>query len=231
MRVRFLGHSCLQVEIDGVTLLFDPFIRPNPLAAGVDFAALKPDIILLTHGHGDHCADALDLQRQSDAHLVANFEIGNWHAARGVAEDRLLRLNLGGGLALPGHPGLRVDLVAAVHSSSMPDGSYGGQAGGFVVTGAEGCFYHSGDTALTLDMQLLGERHDLDWAALCLGDVLTMGIDDAIECAHMIGVERIVGLHYDTFPPIRIDHDDARRRFGAAGLTLHLPSPGADLEL
>jgi L-ascorbate metabolism protein UlaG (beta-lactamase superfamily) len=116
--------------------------------------------------------------------------------------------------------------VTAVHSSTLPDGSSGGNPGGFVVETGEGTFYYSGDTALTLDMRLVGEGFRLSFAVLPIGDVFTMGVEDAIKAAGFIGCTQVLGVHYDTFPPIQVDHAEACARFRAAGLELYLLAPG-----
>jgi L-ascorbate metabolism protein UlaG (beta-lactamase superfamily) len=108
----------------------------------------------------------------------------------------------------------------------LPDGTFGGNPGGFVIESAEGNFYYSGDTALTMDMKLIGESTNLKFAALCLGDNFTMGLDDAVKAADFIRCNEILGVHFDTFPPIKIDHAAAKEKFRAAGKTLHLLCPG-----
>jgi L-ascorbate metabolism protein UlaG (beta-lactamase superfamily) len=120
----------------------------------------------------------------------------------------------------------RVKFVNAIHSSTSPDGSNGGNPGGFVVESQGGNFYFSGDTALTMDMKLIGESTKLKFAALCIGDNFTMGPDDAVKAADFIRCNEILGVHFDTFPPIKIDHAAAKEKFKAAGKTLHLLQPG-----
>jgi L-ascorbate metabolism protein UlaG (beta-lactamase superfamily) len=124
----------------------------------------------------------------------------------------------------------RAKFVNAIHSSTLPDGTYGGNPGGFVVESREGNFYYCGDTALTMDMKLIGEGPRLKFAALCIGDNYTMGAGDAVKCADFVRCSEILGLHYDTFPPIKIDHAAAISKFKDAGKALHLLKPGESRE-
>jgi len=217
MKLTYYGHSCFAVEVGGRALLFDPFITPNPQAAGIDIHSLRADYILVSHGHQDHLADAVDLARLTGATVVANYEVANWLGKKGAA--KIHPLNHGGACDFEAG---RVKLVNAIHSSSLPDGAYGGNPGGFVVESAQGNFYYSGDTALTMDMKLIGESTRLTFAALCLGGTFTMDAGDAVRAAGLVDCDEIVGVHYDTFPPIKIDHEAARKKFQAAGKKLHL---------
>jgi L-ascorbate metabolism protein UlaG (beta-lactamase superfamily) len=226
MNVTYYGHSCFGVEVGGAHLLFDPFITPNPLAREVDASRVPANYILLSHGHEDHVADAVAIARRTGARVLANYEICLWLSRQGLTN--VVPMNLGGLTALEG---LRVKLVVAHHSSMLPDGTNGGSAGGWVVETPAGNFYYSGDTALTLEMKLVAESTPLRWAALCLGDTFTMGVSDAIRAAGFLGCREILGVHYDTFPPILIDRAAAVARFKAAGLTLHLPGIGQTITL
>lgn len=221
MQVTYYGHSCFSVVVGGKVLLFDPFITPNPLAASIDVKGVPADFILVSHGHDDHLMDAVDIARRTNALIIAGFEVGEWFLKQGA--PRVHHLNHGGGHAFDFG---RAKFVNAVHSSTMPDGSPGGNPGGFVVETAEGSFYYSGDTALTLDMKLIGETTPLKFAALCIGDNFTMGPDDAVKAAEFIRCNQILGVHFDTFPPIRIDRAAAQAKFQAAGKTLHLLKTG-----
>ena len=222
----FYGHSCFSVEIAGKTILFDPFISPNPLAKDIDIETLQADYILISHGHEDHVADALAILQRTGAMLISNFEIVTWFGQQGI--ENAHPLNHGGAVTLPFG---KVKYVNAVHSSVLPDGTYGGNPGGFVIESDDDNFYFSGDTALTSDMKLLGEFHQLDWAVLCVGDNFTMGHEDAAICAEWIGVKEVVGTHFDSFPYIEIDHAAAKASFSNKGITLHLPEVGDSLTL
>lgn len=225
MKLTFYGHSCFSVKIGDVTVLFDPFISPNPRANKICIDSIEADYVLISHGHEDHVADAQAILERTGAQLISNFEIVNWFGAKGI--ENAHPLNHGGSVTLPFG---KVKFVNAVHSSVLPDGSYGGNPGGFVVESDEGSFYFSGDTALTYDMKLLGEFHHLDWAVLCVGDNFTMGYEDAAICAEWIGVKNVLGTHFDTFPYVEIDHKKAEQAFKARGCKLTLPEIGQTLD-
>ena len=217
MKVTYYGHSCFAVLVGGKSLLFDPFITPNPLAKAVDVMNIRPDYILVSHGHEDHLADAVELARYTNAIIIANYEVALWLNKKGA--PKIHPMNHGGWAMFEFGP---VKFVNAIHSSTMPDGSPGGNPGGFVIESTEGNFYYSGDTALTMDMKLIGETTKLKFAALCVGDNFTMGPDDAVRASEFVRCKQILGVHYDTFPPIQIDHQMAVEKFKAVGKTLHL---------
>ncbi len=222
----YYGHACFGVELAGKKLLFDPFISPNPMARGIDLECIEADYVLISHGHEDHVADAVEILKNTGAMLISNFEVVSWFAERGCSNSH--PLNHGGAVDLPFG---RVKYVNAVHSSVLPDGTYGGNPGGFVVESTQSNFYYSGDTALTYDMKIIGELHQLDWAALCIGDNFTMGPADAAICAGWVGVKQVVGVHFDTFPYIEINHQAAVESFAAKGVTLHLPDIGKSFSI
>jgi len=221
MKVTYYGHSCFAVQVANKILLFDPFITGNELAKAIDVSKVPADYILISHGHADHMADAAVIARRTGATIVSNYEVTVWFGKQGFQKTH--PLNHGGAWNFDFG---RVKLVNAIHSSSLPDGTYGGNPGGFVVESAEGNFYYSGDTALTMDMKLIGESTRLTFAALCIGDNFTMGVDDAIKAAQFVQCNEILGLHYNTFPPIKIDPQVAVERFEAAHQHLHLLQPG-----
>lgn len=226
MKVTGYGHACFAVEVGDRTLLFDPFITGNELAKSIDVKKIPADYVLISHGHEDHMADAADIARRTGATLVSNYEIITWFGKQGLQKAH--PLNHGGGHQFDFG---RVKFVNAIHSSGLPDGTYGGNPGGFVVETPQGAFYYSGDTALTMDMKLIGEAYQLKFAALCLGDNFTMDVDDAIKAADFVRCDQVLGLHYNTFPPIKIDTEAALAKFKKVNKRLHLLSPGQSVEL
>lgn len=214
------------VEIDGVSFLFDPFITGNEAAMSIDVSSLNPDYILLSHGHQDHILDAEMMAKQSGAPIISNFEIVNWYGDKGIGNG--IPMNHGGTVDCNG---VHVKMTNAVHTSSFPDGAYAGQPAGFVIKGKTQSFYYSGDTALHYDMKLIGDAGGVDFAILCLGDHFTMGIDDACLAADFVGTNNVIGMHFDTFPPITIDHDKAVHIFRDAGLSLKLPEIGEEFSI
>ena len=226
MQLTCYGHSCFAVETGGKRILFDPFITPNSLASHVKLKEIRADYILISHGHFDHIADAVELSKSTGALVVSNFEIVSWLEKQGVRN--LHPMNHGGARAFDFG---RAKYVSAIHSSVLPDGTYGGNPGGFVIQNAEGSFYFAGDTALTLDMKLTGEEFTLRFAVLPIGDNFTMGAKDAAKACGLLNCRVAVGVHYDTFPPIKIDRAEALAAFDEAGVTLHLPEIGGTLEL
>ena len=226
MKFTYYGHACFAVQANGKTLLFDPFISPNPLAKKIDVSKVAADFILVSHGHGDHVADVVEIANRTSAKVIAPFEVGSWFEKKGV--KNVQSMNHGGAAKMDFG---RVKLTSAIHSSSMPDGSYGGNPAGFVIESNDGNFYYSGDSALTLDMKLVGESTKLSFAIFPIGDFFTMGIDDAVRAAEFVGVKKFVGVHYDTFPPIKLDHDGAKRVAQAAGMKLLLPAIGETVDI
>jgi L-ascorbate metabolism protein UlaG (beta-lactamase superfamily) len=226
MKFTYYGHACFSVEAGGQALLFDPFITPNPLAAEIDINTLAADFILVSHGHGDHVADVVAIARRTGATVIAPYEVGSWFEKQGLTNVQAM--NHGGAAATAFG---RVKLTSAIHSSSLPDGTYGGNPCGFVVETSAGNFYYSGDTALTMDMKLIADETKLAFAVLPIGDFFTMGVADALRAADFVGTNRIVGVHYDTFPPIKLDHAAAVKAAGKAGRELLLPKIGETISL
>lgn len=227
MKITYYGHSCFGVELNGKHLLFDPYITPNELAKHIDINKIPADYILISHGHGDHVADVVSIAKRTGAKVVAAYEITEWAGRQGITNVH--PMNTGGKREFDfGY----VKCVVAVHSSSFPDGSYAGNPMGFIIESNAGNFYFAGDTALTYDMKLIGEyRSGLDFAMLPIGGNFTMGIDNAIIASEFIKCNRIIGMHYDTFGYIVIDHEEAKNKFSRAGLDLILMEIGQTMDL
>jgi len=195
--ITWFGHNCWSIETGGKTILLDPFLDNSP-AAPVKAADVKADFMLVSHGHGDHNEDAVKIAKRTGATVLANFEVGNWLAKQGVASEKIVGMNPGGGVKQPfGH----VKFTIAHHSSSMPDGSYGGVPGGFLLTLDGAKVYFACDTALFLDMKLIGAG-GLDLAVLPIGDLYTMGPEDSIDAIKLLNPKRVAPCHYNTWPPI-----------------------------
>jgi L-ascorbate metabolism protein UlaG (beta-lactamase superfamily) len=224
MEITYYGHACFGVNLGGTRLLFDPFITPNPLASSIDVNAIQADYILISHGHMDHVADAEVIAQRTEATIISNFEIVSWFEGKGL--KKVHPMNHGGKYSFDFGV---VKYVNAIHSSVLPDGTYGGNPGGFVVSTESGCFYYAGDTALTMDMKLIGEFSDVDFAFLPIGDNFTMGIDDALICSDFIQCDNIIGMHYNTFPPVVIDEAACVALFRNAGKQLSLLTIGESI--
>jgi L-ascorbate metabolism protein UlaG (beta-lactamase superfamily) len=226
MKFTFYGHASFAVQVENKTILFDPFISVNQQAKHIDINKLKADYIFLSHGHADHVADVVAIAKNTNATCVAAAEVAYWLQKQGV--EKVHAMNHGGPIAFDFGAARGVN---AIHSSSLPDGSYGGNPLGFVFTTAQGNFYYSGDTALTLDMQLIPVWAKLDFAVLPIGGNFTMDVNDAIKASDFIRCNTIVGVHYNTFPPIVIDTEKAKAGFAATGKKLLLPGIGETIEV
>ncbi len=201
-RIRWLGHSCLLLETGEQNVLIDPFLTDNPKAA--DTADQVPaDIILISHGHGDHVGDAVAIAHRTGATVLSNYEISVWLQKSPRSLTKVHGLQHGGGYTF--ESGLRVKLTLAFHGSALPDGSNGGNPCGFLITCPDGTkIYDAADTGLFGDMALIGEE-GLDLAILPIGDYFTMGPDDAIRAVKMLRPRFVLPIHYNTFPPITQD--------------------------
>lgn len=224
MKLTYFGHSCFLVETSSARLLIDPFLTDNPVAS-VKAADVRCDYILLSHGHEDHTGDALAIARANDATIIANYEIAEYFGAKGAKNHGM---NPGGAFKFPFG---RVKLTLAHHTSSLNAGLnpiYMGVPCGLLVEADGKRLYHAGDTALFLDMQLIG-RGGLDAALLPIGDNFTMGPEDALEALEFLKPKLAVPMHYNTWPPIAQDPDAFAEAAGKRGHRVQALRPGDSL--
>lgn len=225
MKITFYGHASLGIEVGGKHLLIDPYISANPNASNIDISTLKADYILLTHAHGDHILDVEAIAKRTDATIISNAEIAGYYSNK---DFKTHPMNHGGSWQFDFG---KVKFVNAIHSSSFPDGSYGGNPGGFVIEGEHKNVYIAGDTALTMDMKLIPLRTKLDLAILPIGNNFTMDVEDAIIASDFIECDKILGYHFDTFGYIEIDHEAAIKKFFDSQKDLMLLEIGESIEL
>lgn len=225
MKITFYGHASLGIEVGGKHILVDPYISANPNASHININEIKADYILLTHAHSDHILDVEYIASRTNAVIVSNYEVASHFGAKGLQYHPM---NHGGSWNFDFG---KVKYVNAVHSSSFPDGSNGGNPGGFVIEGEHKNIYISGDTALTMDMKLIPMRTKLDLAIFPIGDNFTMDVEDAILASDFVDCDKILGVHYDTFGYIVINHEEAIRKFFDKGKDLMLLKIGESIEL
>jgi L-ascorbate metabolism protein UlaG (beta-lactamase superfamily) len=223
MKLKYLGHSCFQLEVAGRYVVIDPFIRGNALAAeaGVDIDEVKADFILVSHGHDDHTGDLVYLAERTGATVVSAWEVFTWLSRQGYTKAH--PMNVGGKWDLEFGT---VKMTFAAHSSSMGDGTYAGVAAGFLITAEGKTIYYAGDTALSQEMRLIGELNKIDLALLPIGDNFTMDYRDAAMAADFIGCSNIIAMHYDTFGFIKVDHEAAKKHFREQGKELRIMKIG-----
>ena len=225
MKITFYGHACIGIEINECFLLIDPFISANSKASHVNIESIKADYILLTHAHQDHILDAEHIAKRNGSKIISNYEIVTHFSTLGIEGHPM---NHGGSWLFDF--GL-VKYVNAIHTSSFPDGSYGGQPGGFIIKANNKTIYIAGDTALTYDMKQIPMFFDLDLAVLPIGDNFTMGIEEAVQASNFIDCNRVMGYHFDTFGYIEINHEEAVKAFSKKNKELILLDIGKSIEI
>ncbi|MCI2227733.1 metal-dependent hydrolase [Polaribacter sp. MSW13] len=225
MKIKFLGHSCFSLEIKGVNILIDPFITGNSLASHIDISNLKVDFILLTHAHQDHVLDVEVIAERTKAVIVSNYEIAMYYGAKDL---KVHPLNHGGTFKTE-H--FSAKYVNAIHTSSFADGTYGGEPGGFVITSKDKNLYVAGDTAVSMDMKLIPLSTKLDVVIFPIGDTFTMGVEDAIIASDLVKCNKIIACHFNTFPPIEIDVNEAKSKFASKNKELFVLEIGQNIKI
>ncbi len=224
--ITWFGHATLGIQTNGKKLIIDPFFTGNP-AASTSADQVEADYLLITHGHGDHVGDAITIAKRTGATTISNAEIANWLGKQGVKLAH--GQHLGGGF---NHPFGYLKLTFAIHGSALPDGSYGGNPAGFILTTVDGKkIYIAGDTGLFGDMALIGEE-GIDLAILPIGDNYTMGPDDALRAIKMLHPKHVIPIHFSTWDLIRQDAQAwADRVQTETDTEVHILQPGESLSL
>ena len=215
MKLKFYGHVCFLIETKGKRIIIDPFLTENPLDSTPLDKIGKLELILLTHAHGDHVGNAVELALRDDAVIVAGSELAGYLQTKGA---KTVGMGVGGSKDF-GY--VKVKFTQAIHSSSIRENGnivYGGLASGILVTAEDKTIFHAGDTALFSDMKIIGEFNKIDLAMLPIGDNFTMGVDDSIIAANWLGAERNIPIHYNTFPAIKQNPDEWLKKLETAGM-------------
>lgn len=215
--IQYIGHSAFKINCNGYSVLVDPFITGNPLAANID---LNVNNILITHAHGDHLGDSIEISKKINAPITAIFELANYCTKKGVAAQGI---NMGGKIQFEW--GTAVWLPAA-HSSSTPDGQYAGEPASIIMNFGDLSVYHAGDTSLHYDLKMVGEFYKPDIALLPIGGYYTMGIDEAVKAAEWLESKNIIPMHYNTFPLIKTNLNEFKEKIEALGKECIILKPG-----
>ena len=228
MKLKFLGQSCFLIEINGKNIIIDPYLTENPKNPTPLKDIPKLDLILITHAHQDHVGDAAELALRDDAVIVTGSELAKWLGGKGL---KVIPAGIGG---KKDFDFMSVKFTQAIHSSGINDNGeilYGGLAAGILIYAEGKTIYHAGDTALFLDMKLIGEMNNIDCAILPIGDNFTMGIDDSITAAAWLGAEQYIPMHYNTFPLIEQDPEEWLKKIEAEGLSGKIMNYGDVIEI
>ncbi|RPD98655.1 metal-dependent hydrolase [Aureibaculum marinum] len=226
MKITYLGHASFSIEVHGKVIIVDPFISGNELAKDININTLEADYILITHAHSDHILDVETIAKNTGAAIISNFEIVTYFEPKGIKGHPM---NHGGSWEFDFG---KLHMVNAIHSSSFPDGSYGGNPAGFILETSHHKVYIAGDTALTYDMKLIPMLYgQLDLAILPVGDNFTMNIESAIIASDFVECNKVLGCHFDTFGYIKIDHTEAIKKFADKGKELNLLAIGGNIKL
>jgi L-ascorbate metabolism protein UlaG (beta-lactamase superfamily) len=219
----WLGHATFRIDTAGGKRIYvDPFLNGNPKCPAGELEPERADVVAVTHGHGDHIGDTVAIAQKHGSTVVAMVELAGWLGKQGVADDKLIGFNKGGTIDVDG---VKFTMTNAFHSSSTPDGSYGGEAAGYVIEVENGTkLYFAGDTCVFTDMQLIGRIYQPDVAIIPIGDHYTMGPREAAVALELLGVKRCVPCHWGTFPLLTGTPQELAKL--ASGVTVEQIEPG-----
>lgn len=225
MKLRYFSHSAFQITTDdGQTILIDPFLDGNPTSP-VKAADVTADFILLTHGHGDHLGDAVEIAQRCNSLCICENELASYLGGLGLNAHTM---HIGGGYDFPFG---RVKLTQALHSSVTPDKACHGSATGLLIRIGDTLIYHMGDTGLFSDLRLIGERNDVDYLLVPIGDNFTMGIEDAVTACEFVQPKMAVPIHYNTFPVIEADPRPFKKQLAEKGIACTVMDFGQEITL
>lgn len=223
MKITWQGHSCFIVEAEGKSIIIDPFLKGNPTAK-IQPSDVRVNAVLVTHGHGDHLGDAVEISKLNGAPVIGTFELVNYCTAQGATGHPM---HIGGSYRFPFG---RVKLTIAHHGSSSDAGSLGNPCG-FIINMGGKSVYHAGDTGLFSDMALIGDTNSIDVAMLPIGDNFTMGIEDAVLAVGFLKPKTVIPMHYNTFDLIKQDPEVFRKSLPGSDVRVEIMKPGESLEV
>jgi len=225
MKLKYFSHSAFQITTnDGKVILIDPYLDDNPTSP-VKSDEVSADFIILTHAHGDHIGDTFKIAERTNALIISVNELADYVASKGFKAHNM---HIGGAHNFEFG---RVKFTIAHHGSITPDGHYGGEPAGVVLSIDGKNIYHTGDTGLFLDMKLIGELNPIDYMLVPIGDNFTMGIDDAVKAVEFVNPKVTIPMHYDTFPVIKADPDEFKKKVEALGKKSIVMKYGQEIEL
>lgn len=225
MKLKYFSHSAFQIKTrNRKTILIDPFLDNNPNSP-VKSKDVCSDYIILTHAHGDHIGDSFSIAQRCSSTFICVNELANYCAAKGFKAHNM---HIGGGYNFEFG---RVKFTIAHHGSQTPDGQYAGEPAGVILSIDGKNLYHTGDTGLFYDMKLIGEMNRIDFMLLPIGDNFTMGIEDAVKAAELVNPETVIPMHYNTFPQIKADPEEFKKKVEAKGIKCIVMDYGEEIEL
>jgi len=225
MQVKYFSHSAFQITTDdGQRILIDPFLNENPTSP-VKAIDVEADFILITHGHGDHLGDTLEIAKRCDSLCICENELANYIASKGA---RVHNMHIGGAHEFDFG---RVKLTQAFHGSTTPDNECHGSATGIVLSIRDRVIYHMGDTGLFSDLKLIGGMNKINCLLTPIGDNFTMGIDDAVKACEFVNPDMVIPIHYNTFPVIETDPELFKQKVELQGISCRVLEFGQEITL